>query len=425
MKGWVYVISNKAMQSLVKVGFSTKDPDLRADELNHTGSPHPYLVEYEVLIEEPYEIEQATHKLLSSKHEAKEWYRCSAEEAVAAIKQVSGLRIITETYKRAEREKAEALHRRKLEEQEVRRRQEQAEKDLEDRLRNEEAIIRENFDKQVAVSFPPRPFWNYWLGGGFLVIVSLAVFFPKISDSGGLMAAAFLGALIGWGFQEYWESKRKQSGAYRALEKERDEKLTAARTRVETQRSKMKSPQVDSDLLRELQPQAESGDVRSQFKLFEILYYGKGVARNVPMAVEWLRKAAANGDPSVQHVLGKMYSAGEGLPRDDAKAAVWYERAAEQGYAPAQTELGRMYLLGQGVPQSYGHALMWFRKAATQGDAHANYNLGVMSLEGHGLPKDKAEAITYLSKAAKLAESESPSIVSACREKLEKLSCSQ
>ena len=43
MKGWVYVISNQAMPDLVKVGFSTKDPTLRASELNHTGSPHPYV----------------------------------------------------------------------------------------------------------------------------------------------------------------------------------------------------------------------------------------------------------------------------------------------------------------------------------------------------------------------------------------------
>lgn len=432
MKGWVYVISNKAMHGLVKVGFSMNDPEKRAEELNHTGSPHPYSVEYEVLIEEPYEIEQATHRLLSSRHEGKEWFRCSAEEAVAAIKQVTGPRIITETYKRAEREKAEALHKRKLEEQEAQRRQEQAEKDLEDRLRNEEVIIRVNFDKQVASFFPPRSFWNYWLLGALVVFGSIAVFFPKISDGAALIATAFLGSLVGWGIQTYWESQCKKSHVYRTLEKQRDENLTAARTRVETQRSKIKGgasthskdAQIDSELLQDLQNQAGYGIVEAQFKLFEIFYYGKGVPKNVATAVEWLQKAAANGAPSVQHVLGKMYSVGEGLPKDDYKAAVWHERAAEQGYAPAQADLGQMYFLGQGVPQSYGHALKWFRKAAAQGDAHAVYNLGVMSLEGTGVSKDKAEAVTYFRKAAELAESKYPVIVTACREKLENLSCS-
>jgi len=79
MKGWVYVITNRAMPGLVKVGFSTKYPDMRAKELDHTGSPHPYQVEYEMLIEEPFHIEQKTHKRLSSKREGKEWFKCSIE----------------------------------------------------------------------------------------------------------------------------------------------------------------------------------------------------------------------------------------------------------------------------------------------------------------------------------------------------------
>ena len=66
MNGWVYVISNKAMLGLVKVGYTTKDPELRADELNHTGSPYPYIVEYEVLIEDPYQVEQRVHRRLAS-----------------------------------------------------------------------------------------------------------------------------------------------------------------------------------------------------------------------------------------------------------------------------------------------------------------------------------------------------------------------
>lgn len=232
MKGWVYVISNKAMQGMVKVGYSTKDPELRAAELNHTGSPHPYVVEYEMLIEEPYQIEQQTHKFLSSKREAKEWFRCSAEEAVAAIKQVSGTRAIVETYKRAERAMAEALHQQELEEQETRRKREKAEKDVEDRLRNEEAIIREKFERQIAASFPPRPFWNYWLGGGILVAIALGIFVPKISVGAGFMLSVIGGGIAGFFLQEYFEKKRKRSNSYISLERQRDEELAAVRVRV-------------------------------------------------------------------------------------------------------------------------------------------------------------------------------------------------
>ena len=77
MKGWVYVITNKAMSGIVKVGHSTKDPELRAKELESTGVPGRYEVEYDILIKE-----------LKDFRVDKEWFRCSVEEAVTAIKKV-------------------------------------------------------------------------------------------------------------------------------------------------------------------------------------------------------------------------------------------------------------------------------------------------------------------------------------------------
>ena len=57
MKGWIYIISNKAMPGLIKVGYSLKDPIGRAAELG-TGSPYPYTVEYEALVDHPKKIEK-------------------------------------------------------------------------------------------------------------------------------------------------------------------------------------------------------------------------------------------------------------------------------------------------------------------------------------------------------------------------------
>ena len=91
IRGWVYVITNKAMPGLCKVGFSTKDPTLRAKELGGggTGSPYPYIVIYDVLVENPLKVEQAVHRLLKNKREGKEWFRCSAGEAVRAVRKKS------------------------------------------------------------------------------------------------------------------------------------------------------------------------------------------------------------------------------------------------------------------------------------------------------------------------------------------------
>ncbi|WP_157211393.1 GIY-YIG nuclease family protein [Pandoraea sp. B-6] len=90
VRGWVYVITNKAMPNLVKIGFSTKDPRLRALELNHTGIPHPYLVEYDLLVTAPFRIEQQVHMKLQAQREGKEWFRMSVADAIRAIREIAG-----------------------------------------------------------------------------------------------------------------------------------------------------------------------------------------------------------------------------------------------------------------------------------------------------------------------------------------------
>jgi tetratricopeptide (TPR) repeat protein len=88
MKGWVYVITNEAMPGLVKVGWSSKDAVLRASELDSPASPHYHVVRYDILVEEAYSAEQKVHRLLASKLEGKEWFRCSVQEAIEAIQKV-------------------------------------------------------------------------------------------------------------------------------------------------------------------------------------------------------------------------------------------------------------------------------------------------------------------------------------------------
>ena len=74
------------MPDILKIGFSTKDPMLRAKELAGTGSPHPFRVVFDVLVEDPRSVEQAAHSVLASKREGKEWFKCSHSEAIAVIR---------------------------------------------------------------------------------------------------------------------------------------------------------------------------------------------------------------------------------------------------------------------------------------------------------------------------------------------------
>ena len=88
VRGWVYVLTNKAMPGLVKIGFSTKDPSLRAQELEGTGLPHPYVVEYDVLVVDPRHVEQAVHAQLRAHNESKEFFRTEVVAAVNVIREV-------------------------------------------------------------------------------------------------------------------------------------------------------------------------------------------------------------------------------------------------------------------------------------------------------------------------------------------------
>ena len=100
MKGWVDVISNKGKPGIIKVGYSSKDPELRASDLDSTADPHPHVVEYEALVQDPYALEQSVHEALSDCHEGKEWFRTAPENAAKVIRSLALENVIAEDLKR-------------------------------------------------------------------------------------------------------------------------------------------------------------------------------------------------------------------------------------------------------------------------------------------------------------------------------------
>ena len=98
IRGWIYIITNEAMPGLIKIGFSTKDPVLRASELDNTGIPYPYIVVYDALVMDPRTTEQNIHRLFQDRLEEKEWFRCSIESAISEIKSHLSEKIILEKF---------------------------------------------------------------------------------------------------------------------------------------------------------------------------------------------------------------------------------------------------------------------------------------------------------------------------------------
>jgi len=98
VRGWVYIITNESLKGLVKIGYSLKDPKLRAKELRSSGVPNNYVVVYEILTINPIEVEKKIHSILNDSKYSKEWFNCSINEAINAINNVVKEKKIYEKY---------------------------------------------------------------------------------------------------------------------------------------------------------------------------------------------------------------------------------------------------------------------------------------------------------------------------------------
>ena len=90
--GFLYVFSNPSMEGIVKVGFSQRIPEKRIldPDLNSTGVPTPFFVEYYSFFENVFGAEVDAHKSLSDVQVGKEFFRCSVSHAISCIENVGG-----------------------------------------------------------------------------------------------------------------------------------------------------------------------------------------------------------------------------------------------------------------------------------------------------------------------------------------------
>ena len=137
-----------------------------------------------------------------------------------------------------------------------------------------------------------------------------------------------------------------------------------------------------------LQPLADKGIARAQFRLAYMHYLGRGFTQDtnianamIKTAMPAIQKFADDNRAWAQSDLGSLYEDGLVLERDFNQAVAWYRSAAEQGYPGAQTNLGIMYARGRGVSVNRKIAIEWFRKAANQGDNAAKRNLIALGVQ--------------------------------------------
>lgn len=81
--GWIYVMSNKSMPNIYKIGMTTTTPERRAKELySSSGVPTPFKVELAYYSHSPREDESRVHRILSEfrVNEAREFFETSLEK---------------------------------------------------------------------------------------------------------------------------------------------------------------------------------------------------------------------------------------------------------------------------------------------------------------------------------------------------------
>ena len=83
---------------------------------------------------------------------------------------------------------------------------------------------------------------------------------------------------------------------------------------------------------------ARQDEAEAQYSLFKVYFLGKIVPKNVPLAIEWLKKSAGK-NPAAQFALGACYWNGDGVARDQVQAEYWFRKAAENGHQQAKETL--------------------------------------------------------------------------------------
>lgn len=86
--GWVYVLTNERVPGLVKIGKTSKVPEIRAKEVSKTGVPGQWVVVYKAFVPDYSNVERIVHDKLKAagQHDSKEYFTCKPFEAIRHIR---------------------------------------------------------------------------------------------------------------------------------------------------------------------------------------------------------------------------------------------------------------------------------------------------------------------------------------------------
>lgn len=156
---------------------------------------------------------------------------------------------------------------------------------------------------------------------------------------------------------------------------------------------------------------AELGDVNSMSNLGGWCYLqGNGTEKNIPLADEWLKKAAENGWQwawafnQLAHIFGA-----DDENKNYEKAFYWYKKGAEAGDVNCMSNVGGWcYRFGNGTEKNIPLAIKWLEKAAEQNDIWSMNRLTEIYGEEEGFINHEQAAKWFLELIKRDCETERP-----------------
>lgn len=134
---------------------------------------------------------------------------------------------------------------------------------------------------------------------------------------------------------------------------------------------------------------AVMGSSEALFNLAEQASYGKGVAVNPVLAIDFYEQAFEAGIPCAAQTLGSLYERGdEGVPADHGEAIIWYKRGAAEQDAMACFLLGRLALDESSTEYDRALGLYWLQWAAMKGQVLATERLADFYFSTFDSPPD-------------------------------------
>lgn len=140
----------------------------------------------------------------------------------------------------------------------------------------------------------------------------------------------------------------------------------------------------DELIRREAENDRDAIAVLAQFYL-----YGVGVAKDVELAVELLKKAVDMGSADAAWELGRIYYDNDfEFPTDKHKAVEMFEKGAQEGNEKCYGALLVCYLDGEGVPVNEAKAFEYAKKAAKAGNETGMLYTAICYEDGLGTNAD-------------------------------------